>query len=526
MTEERKHALSRPVVLLLFVFVLAIGAAYRFPGVTWGFDIETPMYVNLHPDEAPGCYWAMERGRSYLRSQRNELARGMQFQCYVLGLLFEPLADIKARAVVARSYSVLWGLLGILLVGLIAWRLSDDPLAGVFAAFLTATAGNHLVTSFWARGQIQNSTVFFATIYFALRSREAEKHFPWLFLAGATSGMAIAIRWSVALGPMLFCLALSRPRAISNLLVIGAGALTGFCLITGFQWTPELIAIFIRLQSGNLVNLYSRVGPHITAAAALVSILAGTGLVTFALAVWFGIERLRSARFRRPVRSDLGSPLAIVSLPFLTQFVLVSIIKAYDARYTDLFAPALAIPAGLMMAALLHRFSGRIIAPVLGLLLLYQAIYAAGVLDRYTNDARGKMNAALPSVWKPKGTIYATPYVTYSSLYDGHGVRPGGGPWDAEWVVAADVYAGQYRTPSGTFLALGGPTSCREVLYCDGERHRRFYQALYAEEGWELVHVADAADWTPEMKLHEALMGSKWLFTGDVRLFRVHARTP
>lgn len=520
MTEEGKQALSRPVVLLLFVAVLAIGAAYRFPGVTWGFDIETPMYVNLHPDEAPGCYWAMERGRSYLRSERNELARGMQFQCYVLGLLFEPLADIKARAVVGRSYSVLWGLLGILMVGLIAWRLSGDPLAGLFASFFTATAGNHLVTSFWARGQIQNSTVFFASIYFALRSRDAKKHLPWLFLAGAMSGMAIAIRWSVALGPMLFCLAMSRPRAIVNLAVIGGGALAGFCVITGFQWTPELIAIFIRLQSGNLVNLYSRIGPHVTAAAALVSTLAGTGLATAGLALWFGIERLGKARFRRPVRADLRAPLLIVGLPVLTQFLLASIIKAYDARYTDVFAPALAIPAGLMAASLLGRVRTRTIAPALGLLLLYQAIYAAGVLDRYTHDARGKMNAALPSVWKPKSTVYATPYVTYTSLYDGHGVRPGGGPWDADWVVAADIYAGQYRTPSGTFLALGGPTSCREVLYCDGERHRRFYQELYQEKGWELVHVADAADWTPEMMLHEALMGSKWLFTGDVRLFR------
>jgi len=184
----------------------------------------------------------------------------------------------------------------------------------------------------------------------------------------------------------------------------------------------------------------------------------------------------------------------------------------------DLFAPPLAIAAAIPLADLWER-SKRWRILVAGLL-AYQGIYAAGVLARYTNDSRNGMNAALAQVWRPKGTISATPYVSTSKLYAGYAVGPGQGPWDADWFVISDVYAGQYRTPSGTFPFLGAPPSCREIVYCDGEQYRAFVQKVFAGDGWDLVHVSKAAAWTPELKLHHALMTSKWMFTGDIRLFR------
>ena len=56
------------------------------------------------------------------------------------------------------------------------------------------------------------------------------------------------------------------------------------------------------------------------------------------------------------------------------------------------------------------------------------------------------------------------------------------------------------------------------------DRHRAFVQQVYARDGWDLVYVSKAAAWTPEIKLHHALMTSKWMFTGDIRLF--HKRPP
>jgi len=302
----------------------------------------------------------------------------------------------------------------------------------------------------------------------------------------------------------------------------------GFFGGTGFFWTPDMVAMNLSFQIHNLVRVYSRIGPFVTGAAALVCILAGTGLVTFALALWAGVDRARRLRdLRREdfkwanLRAALDSPTAIIGIPTLITFVMLCFNKFFDARYTDLFAPPLAIVAGSRLADLWANHRRRILV---GVLVAYQGVYAAGMLARYRHDSRKGMNAALPEVWKPKGKLYVSPYVSYSPLNDGYGIGPGEGPWDAEWVAMADQFAAQYLTANGTFTAAGAPPTCREVLYCDGERVREFFQKVYAQNGWDLVYVSKAAAWTPEVKLHHALMTSKWMFTGDVRLF--HKRPP
>jgi hypothetical protein len=136
------------------------------------------------------------------------------------------------------------------------------------------------------------------------------------------------------------------------------------------------------------------------------------------------------------------------------------------------------------------------------------------------NDTRARMSAVFADVWRPKATTFVSAYASDPRLAAGHDLAPGQGPWDAEWLVISDVWAGQYVTASGTFWFLEQPTSCREILYCDGERVRELVQKAYAGEGWDLAHVEKAAAWTPEIKLHHALMTSKWMFTGDIRLFR------
>jgi hypothetical protein len=207
----------------------------------------------------------------------------------------------------------------------------------------------------------------------------------------------------------------------------------------------------------------------------------------------------------------------IIGFPTAITFALLCNNGLFDARYTDLFAPPLAIAAGIKMAEIWRSPRWRVAVVALA---VYQGVYATSILSRYVNDTRKDMNAALDQVWRPRGTIYASMYANNSPLYAGHGLAPGQGPWDAEWMAVADGYAGMYLTPSGTFRFLRPPLSCREIIYCEGERMREFYQQLYDGNGWDLVHVSKAAAWTPEIKLHHALMMSKWLFSGDIRLYR------
>ena len=512
--------------------VLVIAAAYRLPGVSWGFEVvDAAAYEHAHPDEGIVCFDSMERGFSELGNADNPVERGMMAQCALLGSVFGPQSGIIPRARISRTYSVLWGLVSIILTALIARRFKGD-VAAIFAALLLTTSGLSIITSFWVRGQIQNVTFFLASILVALRIRKSpskEAAAILLFVASALAGASLATRWSFALVPMLLGCAIARGPIWLKLGATITGGVFGFFASTGFFLTPQLARMNFTVQAHMLVMLYSRITPLTTGAAAIVCILAGTGLVTFLFALWFAVDRGRRLGRLRPedfawsrVRSALDGPAVIIGLPFLITFVLVCFNKAFDARYTDLFAPALAIAAAIPLSELWERRKRwRILCAGL---LAYQGVYAAGMLARYTNDSRNGMNAALAEVWRPKGTIYATPYVSPSKLYAGYGLGPGQGAWDAEWFVLSDVYAGQYRTPSGTFPFLGGPPSCREILYCDGERYRAFVQKVYARDGWDLVYVSKAAAWTPEIKLHHALMTSKWMFTGDIRLF--HKRPP
>lgn len=507
--------------------VLAIAGAYRFPGVSWGFDFSTAPFSTAHPDEEVTCLGAMLRGVPEMRSKDNPTERGMMFQCLVLGLVFEP-HDIISSARIGRAYSVLWGLLSIALTAMIARRLRGDA-AGLFAALLLTTSGVHLITSFWARGQINNVALCMASMLVALQIRAArERAVMLVFVASLLAGAAIAIRWNVALVPMLLGCAIARGRVLLKLAAGAAGGLLGFFASTGFFWTPDMILGNLEMQANNLLTLYGRYGPFVTGSAALVCILAGTGLVTFLMAVVFAIGRLRrlgNFPFEDltwwDLRSKLDSPGVIIGLPTAITFFMLCFNKLFDARYTDLFAPPLAIAGGITMAALWRRPRWRVL---LAALVAYQGVYAAGMLARYVNDSRKGMNAALDDVWRPKGPISVSPYAGDARFAGGHELRPGQGPWDAEWMVISDVYAGQYVTPSGTFSFLREPTSCREVLYCDGERSRELFQKMYAGDGWALVHVSKAAAWTPEVRLHHALMTSKWMFTGDIRLF--HKRPP
>jgi len=452
----------------------------------------------------------------------------MMTQCLVLGLVWKP-HDMLAATRIGRAYSVIWGLASIVLIALCTRRLAGNT-AALFAALLLATSGINLVTSFWARGQINNVTFCLGSMLLALQLRSAMKGraLALLFGASALAGAAIATRWSVALVPMLLACAVARGPVLRRLAATGAGGLFGFFGSTGFLWTPDMIRSNLEMQTRNLVNVPSRVGPLTTGAAAVVCIVAATGLATFLLAAWFAVVRLRNLR-RFPLedlagsglRARLDSPAVIIGLPTAITFVMLCFNKTFDARYTDLFAPPLAIAAGIQLAALWQRRGLRVVAAAL---VAYQAVYAAGVLARYVDDPREHLQPALDRFWQPKTTLYATDYVVSSLPFAGHELGPGQRPWDADWIAAADVYMGMYLTASGTFSFFPVPPSCREIRFCDGEDHRRLFQSLYAGDGWQLVHVWEAAAWTPELKLYRALMTSKWMFTGDIRLFHRRPR--
>ena len=188
-----------------------------------------------------------------------------------------------------------------------------------------------------------------------------------------------------------------------------------------------------------------------TAAAAIVCILAGTGLVTFGLATWLGSTghgvsgtfRLEELNWRDCDRSSIH-PSVIIILPTLITLLMLSHQQVLRrALHRPVCAP-LAIAAGIKMAELWRK--QRWWRVLVAVFVAYQGVYAAGMLARYMKDSRKGMSAAIDKAWQPQGPIFATPYAGDLPLYDGHRLVGGQRAWDSEWIVDADIYTAQYIT--------------------------------------------------------------------------------
>jgi len=279
---------------LRLILTIVVAAGLRFPGIEWGFSIEPGAYHQLHPDESVSCFDSWTRGRAWLDDPENWHERGMQVECWALSSLLRRAGggDLAATTFVraARIYSVLCGLAGILIIGLVARELDGDTatraLSGQCAALLCALAGAHIVTSFWARGQIQNNICFFGSIYLAQRALSGESKWWWLFCAGIAAGIAIGLRWSVELLPMLVIAALATHHRVVGLFACGFGCVLGFFGGTAFMWTPSQILTFIHMQAQAMLGLENVVGPTTIATAAVLCTIVGCGLATGVLGAW------------------------------------------------------------------------------------------------------------------------------------------------------------------------------------------------------------------------------------------------
>ena len=515
------------VHLLLLLFTLALAAFYRFPGVTWGFRIQQGSYFQLHPDENESCYRAAMQGAKWLHDPRNYLEPGMQTNCCLLGSLVRRFTGRRLErgeaVLVGRLSSVVAGLASIVAIYGVGSQLAGPP-GGLLAAFFVTTCGLHLAESFWARGQIQNVLLFFTSVFFAQRSRDGRAG-AWLAAAGAAAGGAIAMRLSLSLLPMLLLAAISRPRWLRNALCAAAGTLTGFALVSGFSWGPAEFLRYLTNQ-GSTLNL-ARMPASVAQQALAIAVftLTGSGLAVFlsgaaglAGLASRGRQRWSEARAVPPGRRIvdlLGTKWALLLVPGAVQLSLIATTRLLEPRYVDLLVPILALLAADFWA---RRLGRRAAVPLLVAALVYQGVYAAGVLQRYTHDCRARYAREFPGLVPPDAAFALTGYVPDVGRRKGSVVPVK----DAEVLVASDIQTLRYlRHPTGTLFSAA-PGSCSEIFNCEGEWHREFYQRLSAgsDSGFRPVRVFEAPAWTPEVRFFRLLYGSSWLFTGDVRVYR------
>jgi hypothetical protein len=501
---------------LPFALILVAATLLRLPGIEWGFGVEPGRFHALHPDEGVSCFELWTHGRAWLTDPANWHERGMQVQCWGLAALLRGVvgdrASLETFVRAARVYSIVWGLIGIVVVALVAREIEPDretrEHSARFAALLCAFAGVHIVTSFWARGQIQNNACFFASVYCAQRTLRDRSRIRWLFAAGVAAGIAIVLRWSVALLPMLAIAAWAAPPRTRSFAAAALGCVLGASAGTAFVWTPAQIDTFVRTQTHAMLLVERGAGPIAVGAAAIFCTIVGCGLATAVLGIGGLVRRGATARFE-------VTPALLLLVPVVVQLAMIATIKSFEARHTDLLSTALVIFAGVELAHLTARVpTPRTAAALVVAVVAYQAVYAWGVVTRFRHDTRNDLAASVASTISPAAPVFVSWYVPRDALVHA-GVAVTDDRGAAAYVVAHEQHTLRYLGRSGTFLFLGAPASCREIYNCWTDEEREFYQELYRDPT-RVLRRLPAATWTPELILYRRLMGSKWMFTADL----------
>jgi len=209
----------------------------------------------------------------------------------------------------------------------------------------------------------------------------------------------------------------------------------------------------------------------------------------------------------------------VLFVPIVIQLALISLIKSFEARHTDLLSTALVAAAGVQLAHVANKAVAKrpAAAAICAFTLIYQVIYACGVLERFTDDTRNHIAERMEGI-VPRGTpVFVSWYVPADVVSRG-GFTVSQDRWTSAFAIVSDQHALRYLGHSGTFLALGRPESCKEIYNCWTEEERQFYQRLFSGEVRILRRFREAA-WTPEFALYRKTMGSKWMFTADVIVF-------
>ena len=455
----------------MLALVVAIAAAYRFPGVSWGFDFSTAPYPLAHPDEEVTCVGALLRGEPEMKGGI-PTERGMMAQCLdpagvvlpdrMSGLIRAP-ASIGPDA--TRSP---WGLMSIVVTAARSRGGCRGDVGGDLRrrCSLTTSGVINPITSFWVGGQIQQRRPSaWRRCSVALRIRDVDSEGAggdpldsWRRCIGGRRDLAT--RWSVALDPDAARL---RRRARPGLAQARSRPLAGGPALDSSaapasSWSPDMIAAYgSEVQKlTTWCRSISRIGPLVDRGLPPWSAsLAGNGPGHVRTArLWFadrprhGVVRARAARGRLRLVAGLADrrstdPAVIIGLPSLITLLMLVCFNKVVRR--ALHGPVCARRSRSRPASRWPSCGEENSEPVAvfrawTVLVAYQGVDAAGMLVRcYAHDLRrtGLSAAIAEGPGSRRGPICATPYagdLAACTTGIGWSVRAKG-PWDAEWFV-------------------------------------------------------------------------------------------
>lgn len=221
--------------------------ALRLPALHWGLPSTTQTLSTFHPDESTNFYvmqnwkpaeWSFPPGKAlwwgtvHIYSLAAVLKVAQRFHILDTGgrNYFEThLAAADRLYLVARLYSVFWGLLAILLGWRIAKQLWGEREA-CFTALLLAITPIQIPATVYAK--VDALMVFWglAVIWASLPLLQGKTNRAWI--AGLTVGLAAATKYSAGAYLVLpiTAILLSEKKSVMSLMIIGVSSFLGFCI--------------------------------------------------------------------------------------------------------------------------------------------------------------------------------------------------------------------------------------------------------------------------------------------------------
>ena len=197
--------------ILSILPILALAAALRLIGITWGLPSDERRHSPFHPDER----WAMANLRKTRFMRRhlismayregpltNYVWRAATSTLHVFGLLDEPstaagaYSSAYARVLLAsRLVTIVFDLMSVVLVFCIVLRITGEVRTSLFAASLLAITPFEAIYAHYMRAHVPANFWYLLAVYFSLPIGRRRNWRDYL-LSGALTGLALSARYT------------------------------------------------------------------------------------------------------------------------------------------------------------------------------------------------------------------------------------------------------------------------------------------------------------------------------------------
>lgn len=387
-----------PGTVLTFAVILAVAAALRLWGVTWGLPHA------YHPDEGSILIHALGFGTGDLNphwfrwpSLFMYTVSGMYGVYFVAGVAsgaFHSAADLVRQYVadptpfwlIGRLASVVLGVATVWVTHRFARRAFGEPAALAAAAFM-AVMFLHVRDSHYATPDV--AATFLAAVSLLLTQRALAHTSPEdLIFSGAFAGLAASAKYpgALAVAATFFAwMVLVRGRAASGWTLVGvAGALIGgfvigtpFSVLSPSEFARDVLTQFtmvsragVAQEAGSFVDglreVFARsLGNGVGWPIVLLAVVGAFVPVRFmgGAPVWHGDEDAMAYTYRARHMAFAGKSAAIAYA--LAVIAFATLITVKRSTYLTLALPAIAVLAGAGLdGALAALFSGTASSPV------------------------------------------------------------------------------------------------------------------------------------------------------------------